>query len=155
MIDLDKLKHINDNYGHPVGDAAIRQIGAILNTSLRSGDTAARYGGEEFGVILPETSLAEAAMIAGRLCNRIRQSHIPGLGQITASLGSSTFPQNARTTAELIETADKALYVAKNGGRNQARTFDELCKLDPAKYGGIQSQNEVVIPAINETPGAL
>jgi len=157
MIDLDKLKHINDNFGHPVGDAAIRQIGAILNTSLRSGDTAARYGGEEFGVILPETSLAEAAMIAGRLCNRIRQSHIPGLGQITASLGTSTFPHNARTTAELIETADKALYVAKNGGRNQARTFDELCKLDPAKYGGVPApapQNEA-IPAINDTPGTL
>lgn len=160
MIDLDKLKHINDNFGHPVGDAAIRQIGAILNTSLRSGDTAARYGGEEFGVILPETSLAEAAMIAGRLCNRIRQSHVPGLGQITASLGSSTFPHNASNPAELIETADKALYVAKNGGRNQSKTFDELCKLDPSKYQA-KAENTTATPTqeaiaiINDTPGTV
>lgn len=125
MIDLDKLKVINDTHGHPVGDAAIRQIGAILKTLLRSGDTAARYGGEEFGIILPETSLLEAALIADRLCSQIRNTHVPGLGKITASLGTACYPKQARSSSELIEKADKALYVAKNSGRDQVRVFEE------------------------------
>lgn len=125
MIDLDKLKVINDTYGHPVGDAAIRQIAAILKTLLRSGDTAARYGGEEFGIILPETSLLEAALIADRLCSQIRASHVPVLGKITASLGTASYPKQARSASELIERADKALYVAKNSGRDQVRVYEE------------------------------
>lgn len=125
MIDLDKLKTINDTHGHPVGDAAIRQIAAILKTLLRSGDTAARYGGEEFGIILPETSLLEAALIADRLCSQIRNTPVPGLGKITASLGTATYPKQARSSSELIEKADKALYVAKNTGRDQVKVYEE------------------------------
>ncbi len=125
MIDLDKLKYINDNFGHPVGDQAIRQVAAILKTLLRSGDTAARYGGEEFGIILPETSLLEAALIADRLCSQIRNSHVPGLGRITASLGTAAFPKQAVDMADLIDKADKALYVAKNSGRDQVRIYEE------------------------------
>jgi len=124
MIDLDKLKMINDKYGHPVGDAAIRQIGAILKTLLRSGDTAARYGGEEFAIILPETTLLEAALIADRLCSQIRNTPVPGLGRITTSIGVASFPKHATEMAELIENADKALYVAKNSGRDQVRLFE-------------------------------
>ncbi len=125
MIDLDKLKQINDNHGHPVGDSAIRQVAAILKTLLRSGDTAARYGGEEFGIILPETSLLEAALIADRLCSQIRNTAVPGLGKITASLGTACYPKQARSSSELIEKADRALYVAKNSGRDQVRVFEE------------------------------
>lgn len=125
MIDLDKLKQINDNFGHPVGDAAIRQVAAILKTLLRSGDTAARYGGEEFGIILPDTSLLEAALIADRLCSQIRNSHVPGLGRITASLGTAAYPKQAHDMADLIDKADKALYVAKNSGRDQVRIYEE------------------------------
>lgn len=125
MIDLDKLKMINDTYGHPVGDSAIRQIASILKTLLRSGDTAARYGGEEFGVILPETSLLEAALIADRLCSQIRNAHVPVIGKITASLGTACYPKQARSSSELIEKADQALYLAKNSGRDQVRVFEE------------------------------
>ena len=125
MIDLDKLKVINDTYGHPVGDAAIRQIAVILKTLLRSGDTAARYGGEEFGIILPETSLLEAALIADRLCSQIRNTPVPNLGKITASLGAACYPRQALSASDLIEKADRALYVAKNSGRDQVRIFEE------------------------------
>jgi diguanylate cyclase (GGDEF)-like protein len=125
MIDLDKLKHINDNFGHPVGDAAIRQVAAMLKTLLRSGDTAARYGGEEFGVILPETSLLEAALIADRLCVQIGNAHIPGLGKITASIGAASYPRQAKDLRDLVEKADRALYAAKNSGRNTFRIYDE------------------------------
>lgn len=124
MVDLDKLKVINDNYGHPVGDAAIRQVASILKTILRSGDTPARYGGEEFGVILPETSLFEAALIADRICSQIRNCHVPGLGRITCSIGAASFPKQASSAAELVERADKALYVAKNSGRDQIRIYE-------------------------------
>jgi len=124
MVDLDKLKVINDNYGHPVGDAAIRQVASILKTILRSGDTPARYGGEEFGVILPETSLFEAALIADRICSQIRNCHVPGLGRITCSIGAASFPKQAGSAAELVERADKALYVAKNSGRDQIRIYE-------------------------------
>ncbi|MBS1956839.1 MAG: diguanylate cyclase [Cyanobacteria bacterium SZAS-4] len=124
MIDLDKLKMINDKFGHPVGDAAIRQIGAILKTLLRSGDTAARYGGEEFAIILPETTLLEAALIADRLCSQIRNTPVPGLGRITTSIGVASYPKHALEMAELIENADKALYVAKNSGRDQVRLYE-------------------------------
>lgn len=125
MVDLDKLKVINDNYGHPVGDAAIRQVATILKTILRSGDTPARYGGEEFGVILPETSLLEAALIGDRICSQIRNSHVPGLGRISVSIGAASFPKQAGSAAQLIERADKALYVAKNSGRDQIRIYEE------------------------------
>lgn len=124
MIDLDKLKMINDNYGHPVGDQAIRKVAEILKTILRSGDTAARYGGEEFAVILPETSLLEAALIADRLCTQIRNAHVPGLGRITASLGAATYPKQAMSAEELVERADRALYKSKNSGRDQAQIYE-------------------------------
>jgi len=124
MIDLDKLKYINDNFGHPIGDAAIRQVAAILKTILRSGDTAARYGGEEFAVILPETSLLEAALIADRLCTQIRNANVPGLGRITASLGAATYPKQAMSPEELVDKADRALYKSKHSGRDQANIYE-------------------------------
>lgn len=124
MIDLDKLKVINDTYGHPVGDAAIRQVAWTLKNLLRSGDTAARYGGEEFAVVLPETPLTEAALIADRLCRQVSSTAVPGLGQISVSIGAASFPEQAAAAEELIERADMALYVAKHSGRNQVRVFD-------------------------------
>jgi diguanylate cyclase (GGDEF)-like protein len=144
MIDLDKLKQINDNFGHPVGDAAIRQVSSILKKLLRSGDTAARYGGEEFGVILPGTSLAEAALIADRLCAQIRNTPVPGLGKISVSIGGACYPQHATTSAELIAKADKALYVAKNSGRDQARLHEE----EPVTI----SRPAIVLPREAEVP---
>lgn len=119
MLDLDHLKQINDSHGHPVGDAAIRHIAGALKTLLRSGDTAARYGGEEFSIILPETSLLEAALIADRLCTHIANSKIPGIPSITISVGAASYPRQAKDAAELINKADQALYEAKNAGRNQ------------------------------------
>ncbi len=119
MLDLDLLKQINDKYGHPVGDAAIRQVASALKTLLRSGDTAARYGGEEFAVILPETSLLEAALIGDRLCTNIANSQVPGLGQVTISVGVASYPRQAKDAMELVNKADQALYQAKKSGRNQ------------------------------------
>lgn len=125
MLDLDKLKQINDSMGHPIGDAAIRQVATVLKNLLRSGDTAARYGGEEFAVILPETPLSEALLIAERLRQNINRSPVPGLGNISTSIGTSFYPVHADTPSELIDKADKALYVAKRGGRNRVCVWSD------------------------------
>ncbi|MBY0546830.1 MAG: diguanylate cyclase [Candidatus Obscuribacterales bacterium] len=125
MLDLDKLKVINDTMGHPIGDAAIRQVATTLKNMLRSGDTAARYGGEEFAVILPDTPVGEALLIAERLRQNIHRSVVPGLGHISTSIGAAVFSSHASSVAELIDKADKALYVAKRGGRNRVCVWDE------------------------------
>ncbi len=144
MLDLDRLKQINDTYGHPVGDAAIRHVAGILKTALRSGDTAARYGGEEFAVILPETSLLEAALIGDRLCTQIAGANIPGLGQITISLGAASYPRQAKDAGDLITKADQALYEAKKAGRNQIWIYESFA--DTAKAGDNKSVPEFRVP---------
>ncbi len=126
MLDLDKLKDINDTYGHPLGDAAIRQVAWTLKNLLRSGDTAARYGGEEFAVILPETTLAEASRIAERLCRQINANPVAGLGPISVSIGAASYPVQASTIEDLVSLADQALYQAKNEGRNRVCVWE--CK---------------------------
>lgn len=125
MLDLDKLKQINDNLGHPVGDAAIKGVASVLKNTLRSGDTAARYGGEEFAVILPETSLPEAILIAERLRRNVSRVNIPGLGNISTSVGVASFPSHSASQEDLVEKADKALYSAKHGGRNRVGMWQE------------------------------
>lgn len=125
MLDLDWLKQINDNFGHPVGDNAIRQVAWTLKNLLRSGDTAARYGGEEFSVILPETPLSEAHLIAERLCRQVNNCFIPGLGKISVSVGCATYPIHADSPESLIDKADKALYLAKRSGRNQVAIWKD------------------------------
>jgi diguanylate cyclase (GGDEF)-like protein len=153
MIDLDKLKQINDNYGHPVGDAAIRHVATILKNLLRSGDTAARYGGEEFGVILPETSLLEAALIADRLCAQISTTHVPGLGRVTASIGAASFPKQASDVGDLVEKADKALYSAKNSGRNQIWIYEDTVNAPNTVEGGIPQRLSLMkTPDTQERP---
>jgi diguanylate cyclase (GGDEF)-like protein len=143
MIDLDKLKQINDTYGHPIGDAAIRQVAMVLKSLLRSGDTAARYGGEEFGVILPETPLSEAVLIADRLRRNINRNPVPGLGHISASIGAAAYPLQSNNIEELIDKADRALYIAKRGGRNRVCVWDDHAP--PASISDDDASGNVVM----------
>jgi two-component system cell cycle response regulator len=123
MMDLDHFKQVNDNHGHPVGDAVLRGFAASLRAGIRGEDIAARYGGEEFVVICRATQEAVGVKIAERLRQRLEQlqlvNELPDL-RVTVSIGVASLP-NARitTTRELVEKADKALYVAKANGRNQ------------------------------------
>ncbi len=123
MIDLDHFKKLNDQYGHQMGDQALRIAAAVLNTALRPSDFAVRYGGEELTVILPGNNATTGAMVAQRLCERMREAvvfedmHVP-LPHLTASFGIATL--DAQHDAEdLITRADAALYRAKQAGRNQ------------------------------------
>ncbi|HWT02420.1 MAG TPA: sensor domain-containing diguanylate cyclase [Pyrinomonadaceae bacterium] len=118
LLDLDKFKRVNDTFGHEAGDMALRLLADGLRDELRSVDTAARYGGEEFAVILPQAGVEGAMIVAERLRRRIEQMEVPGVGHITASLGIATFPQHASSRDSLVLAADRALYNAKNAGRN-------------------------------------
>lgn len=128
MIDIDKFKRVNDNFGHPVGDKVIKSLARMLKQRLRKSDTIGRYGGEEFAVILYDTDIANATVVM----NKIRESyaavkHKAGDTEfnVTFSCGLAAYPF-FDTTTELNEAADKALYRAKESGRNQVIAADPL-----------------------------
>lgn len=125
MLDVDRFKRYNDKYGHPQGDVLLQNIAKIITRSLRrSSDFAARWGGEEFTVLLPNTQLAGAMDVAEKIRTDVENAIIPnadGTGtNITVSIGAcSLIPTIGSTSTELVSGADKALYNAKNGGRNR------------------------------------
>ncbi|MFN8658528.1 MAG: sensor domain-containing diguanylate cyclase [Candidatus Obscuribacterales bacterium] len=124
IVDLDYLKKINDTYGHQAGDEAIRSIGKVMSQSCRSVDLPARYGGEEFCLLLPNTDLEMAAVIAERLRKLINETQIEGPGNISASIGLANYPLHANETDSLFMRADEALYKAKQSGRNRVCISD-------------------------------
>ena len=123
MLDLDHFKNVNDTYGHPAGDTVLRELAKSLTTDLRLEDVFARYGGEEFAIILRGTNLGEAAQAAERCRARTAELVIDHEGQtirITVSIGVASVACCKEVTAEeFISVADRRLYAAKRGGRNQ------------------------------------
>jgi diguanylate cyclase (GGDEF)-like protein len=125
LIDIDFFKKVNDTYGHAAGDQVLKEVSSSYVSSIRSSDLAARYGGEEFAVMMPETSLDDAVQFAEKIRATIEASPIQteaGEIPVTVSIGVSSIPHTKmRSPREMIETADKALYRAKRGGRNQVQ----------------------------------
>ncbi|HEY9765281.1 MAG TPA: GGDEF domain-containing protein, partial [Chroococcales cyanobacterium] len=122
MLDIDRFKDINDKNGHQAGDLVLIEVSRILKQSCREVDTVARYGGEEFVLILPETDLTGAALVAERLRNRIENCvtcYQDKVLRITVSLGVTSFPEQANSKESLIMAADKAMYLSKEKGRNR------------------------------------
>ncbi len=128
MIDIDHFKSINDTYGHQQGDCVLQALADQMKTQLRDYDIAARFGGEEFALVLPETELAKALQVAERLREAATQVRCPDEGTemaLTISLGVAAFPMpKIRTIDDLIREADRALYRAKEKGRNRVETFE-------------------------------
>jgi diguanylate cyclase (GGDEF)-like protein len=122
MFDIDHFKKFNDTWGHQLGDTVLKRVAAMLKQGIREGiDIPARYGGEEFAVIMPEACIEDAVFVAKRLRKMVEQDYIMHEGsriQVTISLGCAVFPDNADNKDDLIKAADKALYAAKEGGRN-------------------------------------
>ena len=121
MLDLDFFKRVNDNYGHPTGDRVLKSLANLLKTRLRNYDVAGRYGGEEFVVILPSTNLESAEDIMNKLriaFSEISHFHENGGFSCQFSCGITSFPDFENTIA-LSNEADKALYEAKESGRNK------------------------------------
>lgn len=133
LVDIDRFKPINDTYGHLTGDAALRRIGGMLQTTLRLYDTVGRYGGEEFLIILPECPPQDAVDVAERLRAHVGSRRIPtaaGALFVTVSVGVGTKAGVTCEPDDLIERADRALYQAKHAGRNRvAGPLDALAVL--------------------------
>jgi diguanylate cyclase (GGDEF)-like protein/PAS domain S-box-containing protein len=123
MLDIDHFKYFNDKHGHEAGDTLLKALGNYLKNSVRADDIACRYGGEEFTMILPELTLETALMRAEAIRSGIDQLRVNYRGleleKITLSIGVALFPQNGTNWEITLREADKALYEAKESGRNR------------------------------------
>jgi diguanylate cyclase (GGDEF)-like protein len=121
LLDVDRFKSINDNYGHANGDIVLQHLVNTLNKYVRSQDLVSRWGGEEFLILLPNTDIESAAIIAERIRINVAESRAAnGLISYTISLGVASFNEsNHQSLKLLLVDIDKALYQAKNNGRNQ------------------------------------
>ena len=123
MADIDHFKSFNDTHGHQTGDQVLRLVSTVMNHNVKGKDILARYGGEEFAVILPDTSLEIAKMLADRIREAVADRRLKkrqtneDLGSITLSLGVAQY-SSGDSIESLIERADSCLYAAKNAGRN-------------------------------------
>ena len=122
MLDLDHFKAINDTYGHLVGDRVLRAVAGACRRVLREGDVLVRYGGEEFLVLLPGAGPEDVRQVGERVRRAIEETSVTD-GElrtaVTVSLGGATFRDATDSPESLIARADKALYEAKEGGRNR------------------------------------
>lgn len=135
ILDIDYFKKVNDTYGHQAGDEVLRQMGDLIQKSLRPFDIAARYGGEEFAIILPECDREDAFNVCERLRENIETKIFTYAGnkiKITASIGVTTFPDCAKVGQDLVPQSDQALYKAKETGRNKVVLYCE----EPNNEGG-------------------
>jgi len=119
LLDIDYMKAINDRFGHPAGDMVIRQVASTLTKVLRDNDTAARLGGEEFALLLASVDADKAAVAAERLRHILAEQAVEGVGNFSVSIGVAACPANADSERTLYSASDRALYVAKNDGRNR------------------------------------
>ena len=123
MLDLDHFKKFNDDYGHEIGDVVLHHFGRFLQTHIRGEDIAARYGGEEFMLILPDASLEETCHRAEQVREGIKhlvvQHEGKSYGNVSISVGVTSFPEHGVTVEELLRAADRALYRAKSEGRDR------------------------------------
>jgi two-component system cell cycle response regulator len=138
MFDIDHFKHVNDTYGHGVGDEVLKTFAFRLKDDLRSFDLVARMGGEEFVVVMPDITEELAYIIAERLrCSiadkKFKCSAPEGEITVTTSIGGTLVTHGNRSVEEILECADKMLYDAKNTGRNCV-VFENVGKLDPEQY---------------------
>ncbi|HYD53613.1 MAG TPA: GGDEF domain-containing protein [Gemmatimonadaceae bacterium] len=123
MLDVDFFKRVNDTHGHAAGDHVLRTIGARLQSSIRGTDIVGRWGGEEFVVLLPETSIRDAAarldQFRAQLAEEPLHYHGRPLGPVTISAGIAGWPSDGADVEQLVAVADERLYAAKQGGRNR------------------------------------
>lgn len=138
LFDLDHFKHVNDRLGHAAGDRLLQDFARVLRSSAREGDIVARFGGEEFILLLPGAGATEAAMVAARVQERMRQADFV----TTTSGGVACYPCDALDARDLFQIADRVLYAAKNQGRNRICTIANLASNPGPGVGPTGSPHE-------------
>jgi two-component system cell cycle response regulator len=130
LMDIDKFKNVNDAYGHPVGDVALKAVAKVLNETGRGSDFVARYGGEEFAIGMVDTNIKGAVQMAERVRKLMEKTVAARVGgqdlMVTLSIGVSSFPEDTKKTADLVTMADTALYQAKRSGRNRVCVYRDI-----------------------------
>jgi diguanylate cyclase (GGDEF)-like protein len=133
-LDLDRFKNINDNLGHPIGDALLASVAQRLRHHLRITDTVARLGGDEFIFVFPRLERVENALQIGHKIVETMRASFEVLGHrihVTASVGISLFPDHGNGEEQLLSFADIALYQAKAWGKDRVRLFDPSMEVEP------------------------
>jgi diguanylate cyclase (GGDEF)-like protein len=130
MVDIDHFKRFNDDYGHRVGDVTLQKVAAVLRSAVRDNDHVYRYGGEEFLVVFADTPASDAVIVADRLRLAVEAAPLSGedlepVGPVTISIGLALIPEHGTDVEALISLADKAMYKAKESGRNRVEVWDE------------------------------
>jgi diguanylate cyclase (GGDEF)-like protein len=123
MVDLDLYREVNSQYGHQRGSAVLREFAQRVQSSIRGVDTLARFGGDEFVVVLPETGEHGVPPVADRICRIVREKPFAGDGselqvQLSVSIGAALYGRHGVTVSQLLRSADEALYLAKQAGRD-------------------------------------
>ena len=138
MLDIDYFKRINDNFGHLYGDEVLLQFGQLMDRSFRCIDYMFRFGGEEFLVIVNNVTEMEAGAILSRFRKTVEAYEFPVVGHVTVSIGAVCISQGAELPFTFLDRADKALYYAKDTGRNQLIMYEDMHDL-----GSVQEDGEV------------
>jgi diguanylate cyclase (GGDEF)-like protein len=130
MVDIDNFKRLNDDFGHRVGDVTLQKVASVMRLSIRDSDRIYRYGGEEFVVIYADAGRVEAILLAERLLRAVADTPLSGdslepVGPVTMSAGLALMPDDGTDITKLIELADRAMYRAKEAGRNRVHLYDE------------------------------
>jgi len=139
MIDLDNFKSYNDIYGHVSGDVLLNQVGKVITNSVRNADQAFRYGGDEFVVVLPQTVMNDAYVVAERVQEGVAEEMKKKEIAVTCSIGLASYPSDGVISGELVTTADTALYFAKRTGGNRVYRSSEILS-EPLDEAGIYAR---------------
>ncbi|MCL9776993.1 diguanylate cyclase [Vibrio methylphosphonaticus] len=144
MLDLDHFKRFNDNFGHDAGDYVLKEISSLLKRMVADDEIACRLGGEELAVILPHCDMLDATEYANNIVNQIRTMHLEhkglSLGQLSVSIGVATYPDPASDIEALIKMADKALYLAKDHGRDRVVNYRQYNEFKSPDLGLVENQ---------------
>jgi len=140
MFDVDHFKNFNDRHGHLRGSETLQGIAAVMKAKFRSTDLLAKYGGDEFVIILPQTDKVGAYLAAERLRESVEKKPFPGAetqphGRITISIGLASYPEHGQSDDEILNRADKALYFAKESGRNRTVIYHENIEKEIEEMG--------------------
>jgi diguanylate cyclase (GGDEF)-like protein len=152
-MDLDELKLINDRHGHFFGDRVLRGVGEVIRAGGRKIDTAARYGGDEFVVLLPETDPTGAYVLAEKIRLGVADLRVDVAGteiQPSVSIGVVSFPDDGRTSDELMITADSSMYHSKRAGKNRVTGVPVMAPAEPGPEPG----GAPPVEDVNEFPRA-